>query len=121
MKDAKTSLEAMFPIGRPAPTAAYKTCCRCKGTGWWELGRQCFRCGGVGYAEKITNATRLRDARAHLAERLAMVAADRARLAEKIAACRPRWTYMHLGGDIERDLETIAKIEATIAALEKQS
>ncbi|HSX23038.1 MAG TPA: hypothetical protein VLE97_09715 [Gaiellaceae bacterium] len=118
MTEEKTSIEAMFPIGRPAPTTAYKTCRRCKGTGWWQLGRKCFGCGGVGHVEKVTRATKLRDARAHLAERLAMVADNRARIAQKLAAGRPRWSYMHLDRDIERDLKTIADIEAEIAVLE---
>jgi hypothetical protein len=109
MADKKTSIEEMFAIGRPARTAAFKTCRRCKGTGWWELGRKCFSCGGLGHVEKATIATKLRDARAHLAERLEMVAANRALLAEKIAAGRPRWTYRHFDGDIARDLDTIAK------------
>lgn len=121
MTRAKTTIEAMFPIGRPAPTAAYKTCRRCKGTGWWQLGRKCFGCGGVGHTEKVTTATKLRDARAHLAECLELVAANRALLAQKLAAGRPRWSYMHLDRDIARDLETIATIEAEIAALEDQS
>ena len=121
MTNVKTSIEAMFPIGRPARTAAYKTCRRCKGTGWWQLGRKCFGCGGVGHVEKVTRETKLRDARAHLAERQEMVAANRALLAEKIAAGRPRWTWMGFERDIERDVETIAKIEAEIAALEDQS
>lgn len=121
MTDKKTSIEAMFPIGRPARTAAYKTCRRCKGTGWWKLGRKCFGCGGAGHVEKVTLATKLRDARAHLAERREMVAANRARLAEKLAAGRPRWTWMNLEQDIARDVETLATIEAEIAALEGQS
>jgi len=121
MADKKTSIEAMFPIGRPARTAAFKTCRRCRGTGWWQLGRKCFGCGGLGHVEKVTVATKLRDARAHLAERREMVAANRARLAEKIAAGRPRWSYMHLDRDIARDVEIIAKIEAEIAALEDPS
>ena len=121
MTDKKTSIEEMFAIGRPARTAAFKTCRRCKGTGWWKLGRKCFSCGGLGHVEKVTLATKLRDARAHLAERQEMVAANRALLAEKIAGGRPRWTWMNLERDIERDIETIAKIEAEIAALEDQS
>src|SRR6185436_968379 len=115
MPKEKTSIEAMFPIGRPAPTSAYKTCLRCKGTGWRQLGRKCFGCGGAGHVETVTRATKLRDARAHLAERLAMVADNRTRLAQKLAAGRPRWSYDR---DIERDLNTIVAIEAEIVALE---
>jgi hypothetical protein len=114
----KTSIESMFPIGRRARTAAYKTCGRCKGTGWWQLGRVCFSCGGAGHVEKVTLATKLRDARAHLAERLEMVAANRALLAQKLAAGRPRWSYMGYERDIARDIAIIATIEAEIAALE---
>ncbi len=121
MTDKKTSIEEMFPIGRPARTAAFKTCRRCKGTGWWEFGRKCFRCGGVGHMEKVTLATKLRDARAHLAERFEMVAANRALLAEKLGAGRPRWTWMNIERDIARELEIIAKIEAELAALERAS
>ena len=121
MTNDKTRIEAMFPIGRPAPSAAHKTCRRCKGTGWWQLGRKCFGCGGVGHTEKVTTATKLRDARAHLAERVGLVADNRERLAMKLAAGRPRWSYMHLERDIARDVEIIAKIEAEIAALEAQS
>jgi hypothetical protein len=121
MTNVKTSLESMFAIGRPAPTAASKTCRRCKGTGWWQLGRPCFGCGGIGHVEKVTLATKLRDARAHLAERLVMVAANRTLLAQKIAAGRTGWSYMHLEREVSRDLEIIAKIEAEIATLEKQS
>lgn len=121
MTDKKTSIEAMFPIGRPARTAAYKTCSRCKGTGWWQLGRKCFKCGGRGHYEKITVATRLRDARANLAERIAHVASERALLADKIAAGRPRWTWMSIEQRLPAELETIARIEAEIAELEGQS
>jgi hypothetical protein len=119
--DKKPSIEEAFAIGRPARTTAYKTCRRCKGTGWWELGRKCFGCGGRGHVEKVTLATKLRDARAHLAERVEMVATNRALLAEKHAAGRPRWTWMNLERDIDRELETIAKIEAEIAELESQA
>lgn len=121
MTDKKTSIEAMFPIGRPARTTAYKTCRRCRGTGWWQLGRKCFSCGGLGHIEKVTITTKLRDARAHFAERREMVASNRTRLAEKLAAGRPRWTWMNLERDIARDVETIATIETEIAALESQS
>lgn len=69
----------------------------------------------------VLTATKLRDARAHLAERVEMVATNRALLAKKLAAGRPRWSYMHLDRDIERDLKTIITIEAEIAALEGQS
>lgn len=110
--------EAAFAIGRPARNAAQVTCSRCKGTGWWQFARKCFKCGGVGHTEKITNATRLRDARAHLAERVAIVAAERALLAEKQAAGRPRWTWRSIEKRLPEELETIAKIEAEITALE---
>jgi len=121
MTNVKTSIESMFPIGRSAPTARYKTCRRCKGTGWWQLGRKCFGCGGVGHVEKVTRETKLRDARAHLAERLEMVAANRVLLAQKLAAGRPRWSYMGYESNIARDLKIIATIEAEIATLESQS
>jgi hypothetical protein len=117
MTDTKTSLEAMFPIGRPARSATHKTCTRCKGTGWWQLARKCFRCGGAGNYEKITNATRLRDALAHRVERLGLITDNEKRLAEKLAAGRPRWTWMHLPERIAKDKETLAKIEAEILAL----
>lgn len=62
------SLEAAFAIGRPAPSAAYRTCSRCNGTGWWSFGRKCFKCGGSGHAERVTTATKIRDKAAHIAE-----------------------------------------------------
>ncbi len=112
-----TTIEAAFAIGRPARSAAYKTCSRCKGTGWWQLGRKCFKCGGVGHAEKATNATRLRDALAHRTERQGLIATDEKRLADKLAAGAPRWQWMHLPEHIAADKATLAKVEAEILAL----
>lgn len=120
MADKKTRIEEMFAIGRPARTTAFKTCRRCKGTGWWQLGRKCFSCGGLGHVEKVTLTTKLRDARRHLAERREMLEANRALLAKKLAAGRPRWTWMNIERDIARDVEIIDKIQAEIAALESE-
>lgn len=78
---SKTSLEQMFAIGRPAQTRAHQTCSRCMGTGWWQLGRVCFRCGGGGRHEVTTLATRIRDKRAHAEEVRGIIASETALLA----------------------------------------
>lgn len=80
MKNTAT-LETTFAIGRPARSAAEKTCTRCKGTGWWQLARKCFKCGGRGHSEVVTLATRIRDKRAHIEEVRASIATDTAALA----------------------------------------
>ncbi len=73
---ANDTLETAFAIGRPARSAAHKTCSRCKGTGWWQLARLCFKCGGVGHAEVSTKATRIRDKCAHILEVEGLLADD---------------------------------------------
>lgn len=75
------TLEAALPIGRPAPSKAFKTCSRCKGTGWWQFARKCFKCGGRGYAEVVTLATQIRDKKAHIVEVRGIIADGTARLA----------------------------------------
>jgi hypothetical protein len=51
----------------------------------------------------------------------ATIAANRALLTEKLAAGRPRWTWMGLESDIARDAEHLVKLEAELAVLEGQS
>lgn len=70
-------VSAAFAIGR---TASHITCTRCKGTGWWQLARVCFKCGGKGNAEKSTLATRVRDKRAHIAEVTGIIADEERRI-----------------------------------------
>lgn len=111
------TIEQAFAIGRPARKSTHKTCTRCKGTGWWQLGRKCFSCGGVGNFEKVTNATRLRDALANRAERLEMIAIEERIVAEKQAAGRPRWTWMSAADRVIKERETLATIEAEILSL----
>lgn len=117
-KKTTVSLEEAFAIGRPARTSAYKTCSRCKGTGWWQLFRKCFKCGGCGHAEVSTVATQIRDKRKHIAEVRAALETNRACLAEKLAAGRPRWTWMSIEDWIARDQENLLKLEGDLAALE---
>lgn len=106
------SLEAAFAIGTPAKTAADKTCTRCKGTGWWSLGRRCFKCGGEGHAERLTNAVRIRDKRAHIDEVRGIVAADVERLATV------RFGRKQLESAIAKRTAQLAQLEAELAALE---
>jgi hypothetical protein len=103
----KNSLEQAFAIGRPAQSSAHRTCGRCRGTGWWQLGRRCFGCGGVGRHEVVTLAVRIRDKRAHVEEVRGIIAADIAALA----------TARFGRGQRERE---IAKRTAQLAALEAE-
>ena len=54
---------------------------RCQGTGWWQLGRKCFKCGGAGHLEVASLATKIRDKRAHVEEVRGIITADVAALA----------------------------------------
>lgn len=103
-------LEAEFAIGKPATSAKHVTCSRCKGTGWWQLGRKCFKCGGFGRAEHITDATRLRDKRAHVAEATKTLAATEAYV--------PRWGKAGHAALILRERAHLTKLQAELAALE---
>ena len=118
--DSKTTIEAAFAIGRPARTAAHITCTRCKGTGWWQIGRLCFKCGGKGNAEKSTLATRIRDKRNHVAEVTASIVENKARLA-KLGPDAPRWKRMSPEEWLARDEENLVRLESELAALEAQS
>jgi hypothetical protein len=111
------TIEQAFAIGRSATKSTHKTCTRCKGTGWWQFGRKCFKCGGVGNFEKTTNATRLRDALAHRAELLNSIATNEKLLAGKLAAGRPRWTWMGMQERIDGERTTLATVEAQVLSL----
>lgn len=111
---AKNSLEAAFAIGRPARNAAHKTCSRCKGTGWWQLGRKCFKCGGRGHAEVVTLATQIRDKRAHIEEVRASIATETAALATARFGRKSREER------IAANAANLARLEAELAALEGQ-
>lgn len=108
----KNSLEAAFAIGRPAADAAHKTCSRCRGTGWWSLGRKCFKCGGLGHAEKSTLATQIRDKRAHLTEIRASIEADSARLATA------RFGKSMIEAAIARNAALLDRLVSDLAAME---
>jgi hypothetical protein len=113
-KPNTATLEAAFAIGRPAPSAAFKTCSRCKGTGWWQLARKCFKCGGRGHAEVVTLATQIRDKRAHIEEVRASIVTDTAALAVARFGRRSREER------IAKDNAQLATLEAELAALEGQ-
>ncbi len=100
-------LETEFAIGRPAATSADATCSRCNGTGWWSLGRKCFKCGGAGHAERATQATKLRDKRAHIAEVRGMLEQETALLATA-----------RFGRSLRQD--RIAKLSAQLGQLETE-
>jgi RecJ-like exonuclease len=106
------TLEAAFAIGRPAKVATDQTCSRCRGTGWWSLGRPCFKCGGRGHAERITLATKIRDKRAHIAEVREVIAHETAQLA-KATFCRSQREDR-----IARSTVHLANLESELAALE---
>lgn len=98
----------------PARTSAHKTCSRCRGTGWWQLGRKCFKCGGVGHHEVATLATRIRDKRAHVEEVRGIIATDAAALATARFGRGQREKHI-----AERTAQ-LAVLEAELAALEAQ-
>jgi hypothetical protein len=110
-----TTLEAAFAIGRPAPSKAFKTCSRCKGTGWWQLARKCFKCGGRGHAEVVTLATKIRDKRAHIEEVRAMIAIDTAGMTEARLGRKSR------AERIAKDTAQLAVLEAELVALENEA
>ena len=107
------TLEAAFAIGRPARSSAYKTCTRCKGTGWWQLARLCFKCGGVGHAEVSTLATKIRDKQAHIAEVREMITSDEAFL----ATATKRWTRIGPEAHLASNKANLAKLEAELVVL----
>jgi RecJ-like exonuclease len=115
MTTKKPSLEAAFAIGRPARSAAYKTCTRCKGTGWWQLARKCFKCGGVGHAEVTTLATQIRDKRKHIAEVEEMIAQENTNLATVKFGKASRMRT------IESYAENLVRLRAELAELEARS
>lgn len=110
------ALERMFAIGSPARTKAFKTCSRCQGTGWWQLGRRCFKCGGAGKAERVTLATQIRDKLRHVAEVRGLVTDYTARLASG-----PRWARSQIEGHLAQRTAQLTTLEAELAALEAQS
>jgi hypothetical protein len=107
------SLEAAFAIGTPATSAASKTCSRCNGTGWWALGRKCFKCGGVGHAERTTLATRIRDKRLHVEEVRGIIATYSGHL-----ATAARWGRKCIEARITERTTQLAQLEAELAAME---
>jgi ribosomal protein L37E len=113
------TIEQAFAIGRPAKDTTEVTCRRCKGTGWWQLGRKCFGCGGLGRSERVTKATKLRDKRAQVAEVAELVERHTARLAE-LGPDAPRWKRMAPEDWLVRDTAHLAKLQAELAALEGQ-
>lgn len=106
------TLEAMFAIGSPARTKAFRTCSRCKGTGWWQFGRKCFKCGGAGKAERDTAAVQLRNKRAHVVEVREIIAGDTSALAGA------KFGRRILEERIAQRTAQLAVLEAELAALE---
>lgn len=109
----KPSIEAAFAIGRPARTAAFKTCSRCKGTGWWQLARKCFKCGGVGHAEVVTLATQIRDKRIHIAQVIEMIVGHEAYL----ATATRRWSRIQQEAQLESERTNLVRLETELAAM----
>lgn len=111
------TLAQMFPIGRPATSSKSVTCTRCKGTGWWQFGRRCFKCGGVGRAERVTKETRLRDKRAHVAEVEGIIAENEARLAQ-LDEGAANWKTRGAREEIARRSDQLVQLRAELAVLE---
>ena len=111
------TLARMFPIGRPATSPKFATCTRCKGTGWWQFARPCFKCGGVGRAERVTKETKLRDKRAHVAEVEGIIAENAARLAQ-LGEGAASWKTRGPREEVARRSEQLVQLRAELAAME---
>lgn len=112
-----TALAGMFPIGRPATSSKSVTCTWCNGTGWWQFGRRCFKCGGVGRAERITKETRLRDKRAHVSEVEGIIAENEVTLAQ-LGEGAANWKTCGVRGEIARRSAQLVQLRAELAAME---
>jgi hypothetical protein len=113
MSTKEPRIEEMFAIGRPAKAGSgWRTCRRCRGTGWWQLGRKCFACGGVGRAEISTTATKLRDKKKHVAEVREIIAREKALLPTT------RFGRKSREREIARREEQLLILEAEVAVLE---
>lgn len=109
---SKISLEQAFAIGRPAQTSAHRTCSRCQGTGWWQFGRTCFKCGGAGRHVVFTLAMKIRDKRAHVEEVRGIISAGITALATA------RFGRAQLEKRLADRTAQLATLEAELAALE---
>ena len=98
-------------------------CDRCRGTGNWDPNsyRVCYKCGGRGELALDTVESTYNRKLAHIAEVRASLETNKARLAEKLAAGRPRWTWMSIENWITRDQENLTKLEAELAMMKVPS
>lgn len=105
----------------------YRTCRRCKGTGWWsgQILRGCFACGGqnmrIGSGRMLVESAAGKIARmeAHAAQVRADIAEHVERL-EKLGPDAPRWKRMSPEEWLDRDRANLARIEAEIAIARKE-